>query len=119
MKAETKAKRRVTLSICGLGLLDETEIETIPGAAPAVVVPVAKEIAPPRQWYYHIAEMPQEKIQAALDYLTSANTRYDAEAEVFISAAKLGKLARYEIQADEYQYRLLHRENIESVECKK
>lgn len=27
MKAETKAKRRVTLSICGLGLLDETEIE--------------------------------------------------------------------------------------------
>jgi hypothetical protein len=27
MKAETKAKRRVTLSICGLGLLDETEID--------------------------------------------------------------------------------------------
>ena len=25
MKAETKAKRRVTLSLCGLGLLDETE----------------------------------------------------------------------------------------------
>ncbi len=33
MKAETKAKRRVTLSICGLGLLDETEVETIPQAA--------------------------------------------------------------------------------------
>jgi hypothetical protein len=32
MKAETKAKRRSTLSICGLGWLDETEIETIPGA---------------------------------------------------------------------------------------
>lgn len=30
MKAETKAKRRATLSICGLGMLDETEIETIP-----------------------------------------------------------------------------------------
>jgi hypothetical protein len=29
MKAETKAKRRVTLSICGLGLLDESEIETV------------------------------------------------------------------------------------------
>jgi hypothetical protein len=27
MKAETKAKRRVTLSICGLGVLDETEVE--------------------------------------------------------------------------------------------
>lgn len=33
MKAETKAKRRVTLSLCGLGMmLDETEVETIPGA---------------------------------------------------------------------------------------
>jgi hypothetical protein len=30
MKAETKAKRRVTLSISGLGWLDETETETIP-----------------------------------------------------------------------------------------
>lgn len=29
MKAETKSKRRVTLSICGLGMLDESEIETI------------------------------------------------------------------------------------------
>jgi hypothetical protein len=32
MKAETKAKRRVTLSICGLGLLDETEVDSIPDA---------------------------------------------------------------------------------------
>lgn len=30
MKCETKAKRRATLSILGLGMLDETEIETIP-----------------------------------------------------------------------------------------
>jgi hypothetical protein len=29
MKATTKAKRRVTLSHCGLGMLDETEVETI------------------------------------------------------------------------------------------
>ncbi|PTQ51040.1 MAG: hypothetical protein HSCHL_1630 [Hydrogenibacillus schlegelii] len=34
MKAETKAKRRVTLSIAGLGMLDESEIETIPDARP-------------------------------------------------------------------------------------
>jgi len=37
MKAETKAKRRVTLSIVGLGWLDESEIETIPQAAPVAV----------------------------------------------------------------------------------
>lgn len=30
MKAETKGKRRVTLSICGVGMLDESELETIP-----------------------------------------------------------------------------------------
>jgi len=32
MKAVTKAKRRVTLSICGLGMLDETEVDSIPDA---------------------------------------------------------------------------------------
>ena len=32
MKAETKAKRRVTLSICGLGWLDDSETESIRGA---------------------------------------------------------------------------------------
>lgn len=32
MKAETKAKRRATLDLLGLGVMDETEIETIPGA---------------------------------------------------------------------------------------
>ena len=37
MKANTKAKRRLTLSICGLGWLDETEVETIPDAAPVMV----------------------------------------------------------------------------------
>lgn len=30
MKAETKAKRRATLDLLGLGMLDETEVETIP-----------------------------------------------------------------------------------------
>ena len=35
MKCETKAKRRATLSVCGLGFLDESEIETIPDSAKA------------------------------------------------------------------------------------
>jgi len=37
LKAVTKAKRRVTLSMCGLGMLDETEVETIPNARPMPV----------------------------------------------------------------------------------
>ena len=37
MKAVTKAKRRLTLSLCGLGWIDESEIETIPQAKVNVV----------------------------------------------------------------------------------
>ena len=46
MKAESKAKRRLTLSLCGLGMLDETEIETIPGAVRApMTLPVTNGYA--------------------------------------------------------------------------
>jgi hypothetical protein len=44
MKAETKAKRRVTLSICGLGWSDESEVETIPGARQVTVDSTTGEI---------------------------------------------------------------------------
>jgi len=37
MKCETKAKRRATLSICGLAMLDETEIDSIPNARAVAV----------------------------------------------------------------------------------
>ncbi len=39
MKCETKAKRRATLSICGMGMLDESEIESIPGAKVGEITP--------------------------------------------------------------------------------
>ncbi len=64
MKAETKAKRRVTLSVCGLGLLDETEVDSIPGAQKAErvqaeieqkpvveVVPPAPEVEDPAAFF--------------------------------------------------------------------
>ena len=38
MKAVTKAKRRFTLSICGLGWLDESELESIPANVAQTVV---------------------------------------------------------------------------------
>lgn len=37
MKSETKAKRRVTLSVVGLGWIDETEIDSIPNAGQVIV----------------------------------------------------------------------------------
>jgi hypothetical protein len=36
MKCETKAKRRVTLSLVGLSTLDESEVDSIPGAQPVI-----------------------------------------------------------------------------------
>jgi hypothetical protein len=39
MKAETKAKRRFTLSICGLGFIDESEAESIPHARKVDIQP--------------------------------------------------------------------------------
>lgn len=48
MKAETKAKRRVTLSLVGLGWLDETETETVPSARAVTVDQTTGEIVEPR-----------------------------------------------------------------------
>lgn len=40
MKAETKAKRRATLSICGLGALDESELDGMPPHTTKPVTPL-------------------------------------------------------------------------------
>lgn len=45
MKSETKAKRRVTLSICGLGILDESELDGMSGAT---ILEETKELEPPK-----------------------------------------------------------------------
>lgn len=52
MKCETKAKRRLSLSMCGLGMLDETEVDSIPGAkkieSPDMAPPASTQLeAPP------------------------------------------------------------------------
>ena len=47
MKAETKAKRRVTLSLCGLGLLDESEVDSVPDATRVTVNTETGEIVSP------------------------------------------------------------------------
>jgi hypothetical protein len=58
MKAETKAKRRVTLSISGMGLVDESETESIPGARAVDVDMSTGEI---KQSYAPIVAPVQEK----------------------------------------------------------
>lgn len=49
MKAETKAKRRVTLSICGLGILDESETDTMKEAITEDVQAVEVPTPTPKQ----------------------------------------------------------------------
>lgn len=53
LKAVTKAKRRVTLSISGLGFLDETEVSDIPASAKGVVEPVKEQTPPATQQIEH------------------------------------------------------------------
>jgi len=47
MKGITKSKRRTVLSACGLGMLDETEVETIPGASAVPSAP-SGQLQPPQ-----------------------------------------------------------------------
>jgi len=44
LKSTTKAIRRAVLAHCGLGMLDETEVETIPGAVRAAPVVETQEV---------------------------------------------------------------------------
>ncbi len=74
MKAETKAKRRATLSICGLSLLDESEVETIPGARTQDSAQVDKPVVITQKPTEKPAETPSQFITQAqyLDLRTEA-----------------------------------------------
>lgn len=86
MKAETKAKRRVTLSICGLGMLDETELDTMPGAktSDAVkiegdnVVPLEQEAKKPEAPAADQEPTKQQDVQALHKEYTSLLNEYGA-----------------------------------------
>ena len=49
MKCETKSKRRVTLSIVGLGFFDETEIDDLPEARRVSIDDAVAEVVEPQQ----------------------------------------------------------------------
>lgn len=81
MKAETKAKRRVTLSICGMGWTDESEIDSIPNAKPVDVdmstgeikdgnvlqIPVAASLVVPTENKPKITDLQVCELQMILD----------------------------------------------------
>lgn len=59
MKSETKAKRRVTLSICGLGVLDESELDGIPHTQPESVAAVPNRPGLPAGVNVQTGELPR------------------------------------------------------------
>lgn len=80
MKAVTKAKRRLTLSLCGLGWLDETEVETIPDAKPVSVAETGeiidgevKPVPAPTGERPYSPEALKERIQVLVDSFTGKN----------------------------------------------
>lgn len=70
MKAETKAKRRVTLSICGLSLLDESEVHSVPGATKGgevILPPVWPAVNSPREYQVVGTPATNEDIKKEVD----------------------------------------------------
>ncbi len=80
MKAETKAKRRVTLSICGLGMLDESELDTMPVHQTATVTQDAQSTEIP------ILTKDHPKFPAVRDKIMTAKTTIDKAQEHFVMA---------------------------------
>lgn len=66
MKCETKAKRRITLSIMGLGMLDELEVQTIPGAIHESGPGEIRRIVPTQQPIEAEVSVPPGPLQPAI-----------------------------------------------------
>ena len=71
MKAETKAKRRVTLSLCGLAVLDELEVETIPNATKLQV----PELPPAKTEVYSTWKTPADALNWGATMLPNLTPR--------------------------------------------
>ena len=56
MKSETKSKRRATLSICGLGILDESELDTMPTYTTSDITQLTAETTPGRNPFKEMEE---------------------------------------------------------------
>lgn len=101
MKAVTKAKRRLTLSMCGLGWLDETEVATIPDARPVFVDDSTGEIVDASQAAESVNQDTGEQAEAIelIDPMGDWAVKYAAtewnidhkQAAISIGSKKLGK----------------------------
>lgn len=92
MKAETKAKRRVTLSIAGLGWLDETEVETIPDAKMVNVTPDGEIVDPIDSEITNLIE----ELELKSETIEELNKRVDHDKYKLLAALKQLKIKKGE-----------------------
>lgn len=96
MKAETKAKRRVTLSICGLAVLDETEAASIPGAKLSSPVLPVNDIKTTEvkttdfDQTKHLTETSHDDINSR--FVTIKNAPTEAQAKDYINDVLAGRI---------------------------
>jgi hypothetical protein len=81
MRAETKAKRRVTLSLCGLGWSDESEVDSIPSAQRIVVDHTTGEVIDES----HVVALPKPKMVTSVEHRL-----YKRYCQLVADAAQLG-----------------------------
>lgn len=104
MKCETKAKRRVTLSICGLSMLDQEDIESIlrvegtelerAGAKLELAQPVKPDV-----WYYDISNgFPADRLEKAMAYVEANGGGIDMSTRLITSSKRLQKLDNYQVK---------------------
>ena len=90
MKCETKAKRRVTLSICGLGWVDASEIQDIPSAEQVKVDYETGEIENDQSPQFLIEKGVRDALRDKIQYATSLDSLKTAYGEAYV--AHNGKL---------------------------
>lgn len=81
MKAETKAKRRVTLSICGLAFLDESELESIQGASHVIVNAAGEVTSGTKEAAAKMAATKLEQLHAGVPYAQISTASDEAAPE--------------------------------------
>jgi hypothetical protein len=117
MKAVTKAKRRVTLSISGLGMLDETEVFTVPGVElvevddAGEVRTVAPAQPPPRKRKSSAASKKDgsdERHKVLTKHLAAITDRKDCEAWWVNHSEELANMARgwFDLLAEDYFFKM-------------
>lgn len=106
MKAETKAKRRVTLSICGLGMLDESEIDSLPNVSKLPVNQVIK-----KEHTYQVNSTPNDIPVAARE------DAHDIDQDIMDIAWAENSNSLQEIYTKAYKFwaNAKHKENLEKV----